>query len=164
MRITIKISFILIIALSCDSKSQKIEMVNPNKEIKMDTIKPMLKKFDIKDYEQKKIADNSYEGYTRKDGVEITEISITNDQIEPEIFTRKNVEKYIQTEKGIDGFSDIFVFDKDGVLTEYSRYFQDLETGIWKTYATDGKITSEDDKDKHYSFSIQQVINFSKKT
>lgn len=148
------------ISNSCHSKNQKYE-VNFKSKIQLDTMKQnYIKKFDIDLFEKNVKANSSFEGYTNKENVEISQIMLIDNQNSS---TNNIVKKYIQTELHNDRFEDVFVFDKTGNLREYSRYFSEVETGIWKTYSIDGKILKEVNKDEHYPFSVKDVIDFSKK-
>ena len=163
MKKLMRIIAIFFIVISCDSHSQTKSIDKSNKTSKMNSQPIPLKKFEIDDFVKNKEADNSYTGYTTDEGIEIVQEALTNNQVDGDKFIKEDVIEYIQTENYPDGFSDIYVFNKVGKLLIFNRYFQEVHSGIWKTYSEDGKILSEENKDINYPFSIQQVIDFSKK-
>lgn len=163
MKLFINIFIFFLVFTSCESKSQNTSVILNKTSEKMETVKINLKEFDIDDFEKKIRSDEDYYGYIGKGGVEIQQLAIMDEQHLSQKFDRKFVLQYVQKEIETDGFSNKYYFNVNGRLEEFKQYFFDVETGIWKTYSKDGEILTTVDKDKHYPFSIRQVIEFSKK-
>ncbi|KQS93086.1 hypothetical protein ASG21_11860 [Chryseobacterium sp. Leaf394] len=149
------------LTLSCNSKSQ--DLTESGKGVtKINEKKMTVKIFNIPEYEKKLKANPDYIGYKTKENVEVKQNYMLDDQHFGGDYNPKYVIEYLHSEKFPDGFTDSYIFNKDGFLTEYERYFDDIETGIWKKYL-EGKIVSQENKDINYPFSIDDVILFSKK-
>ncbi|WP_128414310.1 hypothetical protein [Chryseobacterium sp. Leaf394] len=152
---------IIMLTLSCNSKSQ--DLTESGKGVtKINEKKMTVKIFNIPEYEKKLKANPDYIGYKTKENVEVKQNYMLDDQHFGGDYNPKYVIEYLHSEKFPDGFTDSYIFNKDGFLTEYERYFDDIETGIWKKYL-EGKIVSQENKDINYPFSIDDVILFSKK-
>ena len=162
MRIISILLTIIFIIISCETKSQKVENLKNDTTVVINYDTPM-KKFNIPSYEERIRKNPTFETYIDENGTEIHQYYMMDDSHFSQDYNRKFVVEYIQKETFTNRFVDFYVFNKDGILTKYERSFDDAETGKWKTYSEDGKILSEENKDINYHFSIQQVIDFSKK-
>lgn len=153
---------ILSMCMSCQSKSQDIKSMNSHKKTTMiEKITPE-KRFNITEFTKKINSDKDYYGFTTNEGIEIRQLAIMDEKHFALDFNPQFVIQYIQKETSQDRFSEKYYFDKDGTLTEYNKYFFDVEVGIWKTYSKEGKILTELNKDEHYPFSVNDVVKFSK--
>ena len=162
MRIISILLTIIFIIISCETKSQKVENLTKDTTVVVNYDTPM-KKFNIPSYEERIRKNPTFETYIDENGTEIHQYYMMDDLHFSQDYSRKFVVEYIQKETFTTRFVDFYVFNKDGILTKYERTFDDAETGIWKTYSEDGKKVTEENKDINYPFSIQQVIDFSKK-
>lgn len=152
---------IIMLTLSCNSKSQ--DLTESGKGVtKINEKKMTVKIFNIPEYEKKLKANPDYTGYKTKENVLVEQNYMLDDQHFGGDYNPKYVIEYLQTEKFPDGFADFYIFNKDGILVQYERYFDDIETGVWKKYNREGKIINQENKDVNYSFSIADVILFSK--
>ncbi|MBZ4188640.1 hypothetical protein [Niabella beijingensis] len=123
-----------------------------------------MKKFNIDAYEEKLKKNPEYEGYTEKDGTEISEYYRLRPDATTDAFDRKQVETYTRIESRPDAYRTAYLFNREGNLISVAHYFSTaLEIGIWQQFDSTGKLTGETDKDKEYPFALKDVIEFGKK-
>jgi hypothetical protein len=152
----------IMLTLSYNSKSQDLTE-SGNGVTKINEKKMTVKMFNIPEYEKKLKANPDYTGYKTKENIEVEQNYMLDDQHFGGDYNPNYVIEYLHSEKFPDGFTDSYIFNKDGILTEYERYFDDIETGIWKKYNREGEIIDQENKDINYPFLISDVILFSKK-
>jgi hypothetical protein len=143
--------FINLIFLSCNG-----QIDNPKKTA--------MQKFDINKYEENLKKDNGYEGYNKSNTVYVKQYHSIKEGYVEESYTKNLVENYIEENQYSNGFKDVMLYDKAGILTSLKKYFRDnVEIGIWQTYDASGSLIEEINKDEHYTFSIDDVLLFGKK-
>jgi hypothetical protein len=143
--------FINIIFLSCNGQIDS-------------SPKTAMQKFDINKYEENIKKDNGYEGYNKSNTVYVKQYHSIKEGYIEEGYAKNLVENYIEEYRYTNGFKDIKIYDKEGILIKVEKYFGDnLEIGNWQNYDVSGRLTGEIKKDEHYKFSIDDILLFGKK-
>lgn len=144
-----------------------------DKKVKNDTLprhqedrrqkKSDMESFDVDAYAKKLKENPDYEGYHTKEGVEVSEYYMPDQQAPSDTFNKQWVQSYTRIEERPDGYRTAYQFDRNGRQISVAYYFSTaLEIGKWQKFDSTGKITEEVDKDASFPFSLEKVIAFGK--